>query len=132
MDYLEWARNTFQKDIFATEVTGVEIAEVKENYSKCVLNIEKKHMNAGNTVMGGAIFTLADIAFAAASNGENKPRAVTLNSQISFLGVARGKTLVAEAHTIKSGKTTCVVTVDVTDELGTKVAFATITGMRIL
>ena len=131
MDYLEWARYTFKDDIFATEAAGIVIDEAREDYSRCSMEIKPKHLNARNTVMGGAIFTLADLAFAVAANS-GKPLTVTLNSQISFLGVAKGKKLIAEAKAVKSGKMTCVFTVDITDELGTKVAFADITGMRMV
>ena len=42
--------------------------EVREGYSKARLEIKKEHLNAGNRTQGGAIFTLADLALAAAAN----------------------------------------------------------------
>ncbi|MEG1688033.1 MAG: PaaI family thioesterase [Angelakisella sp.] len=129
MSYLEDARAFFKADYFATETTGITIDEVELGYAKCSLTIAQKHMNAGNMVMGGAIFTLADFAFGIAANA-GQPMTITLNSTISYLGVAKGKRLLAEARVIKAGRSTCVVTVEVSDELGTPVAIATMTGFR--
>ena len=56
----EWARN---------QGYNVEIEEVDDGYAKCSLEIQPHHLNAANTVMGGAIFTLADFAFAVATFG---------------------------------------------------------------
>ena len=57
----------FKKDLFA-EQTGVELLEVREGYSKARLVITENHLNAGHRTQGGAIFTLADLALAAAAN----------------------------------------------------------------
>jgi acyl-CoA thioesterase len=129
MDYIEKAREFFKADIYAVETTGIEILEVKPNYAKCRLNITPKHLNAANSVMGGAIFTLADFTFAIAANtgGVNTQ---SLTAQIAYLTVAKGKTLFAEANCVKDGKSTCYYIVDVTDELGTKVASVSATGFR--
>ena len=81
--------------------------------------------------MGGAIFTLADYTFAVASNF-NAPQTVSVTSQINFIGMAKGKRLVAEASLIKDGRSTCLYEVNVTDEIGTKVAFVTISGMKLV
>ena len=62
---LEQVQKVFANDRFATE-NGVVIDEVDDGYAKCSLEIQPHHLNAGGTVMGGAIFTLADFAFAVA------------------------------------------------------------------
>lgn len=77
--------------------------------------------------MGGAIFTLADFAFAVASNW-NKPLNVSTTSQITFLGTAKGARLVAEARKVKEGRSTCYYLVDVSDDLGNPVAHVTASG----
>ena len=88
------------------------------------------HLNADGHVMGGAIFTLADLASAIAAN-EGELTTVSINSSISYLGVAKGKKLIAEGKTIKKGKSITTVSVDISDELGTMVAHAVFTGMKI-
>ena len=130
MDYTQWARETFKDDTYATEVTGITIDSAVDGTSVCSLDISEKHLNADNHVMGGVTFTIADIAFAVAAN-TGKLTTVSINSTISFLGVAKGKKLIAEGKTIKSGRSICTVSVDVRDELGTHVAHAVFTGMRV-
>ena len=130
MTDLEKAREFFGKDIFASETTGIEIEEVGLHYAKCVLNINDSHKNAYGGVMGGAIFTLADYTFAVSSNF-NAPQTVSVSSNISFTGMAKGKKLIAESTLIKDGRSTCLYSIEIKDELGTKVAFVTINGMKL-
>lgn len=127
---LEKAREFFGKDTYATETTGIVIDAVGERSATCSLEITDAHKNAYGGVMGGAIFTLADYTFAVASNF-NAPQTVSVTSQINFIGMAKGKKLVAEASLIKDGRSTCLYEVKVCDELGTKVAFVTISGMKL-
>ena len=123
---LEQIREFFAKDRFATD-NGATIEEVDDGYAKCSLEIQPHHLNAANTVMGGAIFTLADFAFAVASNW-NKPLHVSTTSQITYLGVTRGSRLIAQAHRVKEGRSTCYYLVEVTDDLGNAVAHVTASG----
>ena len=57
----------FKNDLFA-ENAGVVLLEVRKGYSKAKLEIKPEHLNAGARTQGGAIFTLADLALAAAAN----------------------------------------------------------------
>ena len=75
----------------------------------------------------GVTFTLADFAFAIAANHE-KLDTVSLTSQINYLGQARGDQLFAEARCDKSGRTTCLYTIRVTDQEGRLVAQVATTG----
>lgn len=130
MTDLEKARESFGGDLYATKTTGIKIDEVGAHCAKCSLKITEAHRNSFGGVMGGAIFTLADYAFAVASNF-NQQRTVSVASQINFLGMAKGGTLTAEARLIKDGHTTCLYEINIEDDLRTKIAFATITGMKI-
>ena len=56
---------------------------------------------------------------------------VSLHSDISFLGVPKGKKLIAKAFCVKDGKTTACYRVDVTDELGNLTATVTTTGYHV-
>ena len=79
--------------------------------------------------MGGAIFTLADFAFAVASK-YIEDITVTQTSQITYLGSPKGNKLIATAKKVKSGRSTCFYIIDIKDELGTDVALVTATGFR--
>ena len=79
----------FKNDRYAA-FTGIEIVEVSKGYCKAQLKIEEKHLNAANVVQGGAIFTLADFAFAVASNSHGQ-LALAVNVNITFLrGISEG------------------------------------------
>ena len=125
---LDEVRKLFQKDRFATE-NGAVVDEVGEGYAKCSLKLSDSHRNALGAVMGGAIFTLADFAFAVAANWQN-PGAVSLSSNIAYLGTAKGEKLTAQAQCIKNGRTTSYYNIEVEDELGNQVAAVAVTGYR--
>ena len=131
MSDLEKAREFFGQDFYATKATGIVIEEVGEHFARCSFEITRNHQNAYGVVMGGATFTLADYTFAVASNF-NQPHTVSVTSQINYIGMAKGKKLIAEANCIKDGRSTCLYEINITDDLGNKVAFATISGMKLL
>lgn len=89
------AREYFADDRFAA-MTGIEIVEVRPGYCRAKLEITENHLNAAGVVQGGAIFTLADLAFAAASNSRGQ-LALAINVNISFLKGRSSGTLYAEA-----------------------------------
>ena len=64
---IEEAREYFSNDRFATE-NGMAIDELDAEHSVCSMTLSARHRNAYGGVMGGAIFTLADFAFAALTN----------------------------------------------------------------
>lgn len=127
---LEKVRAFFYKDLYASEATGCILEEIGDFYAKCSLTLENKHRNGYGAVMGGAIFTLADFTFAVATNHDGE-KVVSLTSQISFLSSSKGTKLFAEAKLIKDGRSTCLYEVEVTDDLGAKIGFVTITGMKL-
>ncbi len=126
---LEEVRKAFESDRFATE-NGAIIEEIGSRCATCSLIITPSHRNAMGAVMGGVYFMLADFAFAVAANWE-KMGCVSLRSDISFLGTAKGKKLIAKAFCIKDGRTTACYRVDVTDELGNLAATVTTTGYHV-
>ena len=126
---LEEVRKIFEGDRFATE-NGAVIEEIGERSATCSLVITDSHRNAMGAVMGGTYFMLADFAFAVATNWE-KMGCVSLRSDISFLGAAKGEKLIAKAACVKDGKSTVCYRVDVTDELGNLTAIVTATGYHV-
>lgn len=131
MPTLEEIRRRFQNDHFATETTGIVIDSAEPGKAVCSLVLEERHMNENNVPMGGAVFTLADIACAVAANGYSEKKTVSQQVSITFLAPAKGKRLTAEASCLRSGRTTALYAVDIRDELGTYVAHATMNGYVI-
>ncbi|HNW38056.1 MAG TPA: PaaI family thioesterase [Methanosarcina vacuolata] len=113
-------KDFLKNDNFAA-ISGIEILEASPGYAKARMNIEEKHLNALKTVQGGAIFTLADLTFAAASNAYGNV-AVAINANISFVKAATGKTLIAEAKETSINPKISTYTVNITDDKGDLVA----------
>ena len=126
---LEEVREIFKGDRFATE-NGAVIEEIGELSATCSLILTPSHKNAMGAVMGAVYFMLADFAFAVAANHEEM-RCVSLRSDISFLGSAKGEKLTAKASCIKNGKSTSLYRIDVTDDLGNLAATVTATGYHV-
>ncbi len=114
------ARKIFGQDKYAA-LTGVEIVEAAKGYCKARLMIDDKHLNAAKVVQGGAVFTLADLAFAVASNSHGQ-LALAINVNISFLNSASSGTLYATATELAEPKRLGAYDVLVTDENGTIIA----------
>ena len=87
---LNETREFFKADRFAVEAAGAVIEDAREGFSRCSLELKPVHRNAAGAVMGGAIFTLADFAFAVAANCGGGAITVSLNSQITYLSGAKG------------------------------------------
>ena len=126
---LEEVRKIFQGDRFATE-NGAVIEEIGDHSATCSLVLTDSHRNAMGAVMGGTYFMLADFAFAVAANWE-KMGCVSLRSDISFLGAAKGEKLIAKAFCVKDGRTAVCYRIDVTDEYGNLTATVTTTGYHV-
>ena len=85
-----------ENDRFAKQ-NGIQLTEVREGYARAEMTVSKMHLNGGGVCQGGALFTLADLAFAAVSNSHGLLTFGRENS-IAFLKSAKeGDHLVAEA-----------------------------------
>lgn len=104
----------FKKDKYA-EFTGIKLLDVSEGRAKAMLEINDKHLNSAGTVHGGAIFTLADFAFAVAAHSHGAV-AAAINSSISFFkGVSSG-ILYAEAKELSYHPKLASYIIDITNE----------------
>ena len=126
---IEEAREYFSNDRFATE-NGMAIDELDAEHSVCSMTLSARHRNAYGGVMGGAIFTLADFAFAALTNDRERA-AVAQQVSVNFLAVAKGDRLIATARYKKDGRASCVVNVDVVDDTGREIAQFIGTGFKL-
>ena len=126
---IEDARAYFQGDRFAVE-NGMVLDEVGDGYSVCSMEISSRHRNANDSVMGGAIFTLADFAFAAAANNRHR-LTVAQQASVNYLSSSRGTRLIARAECRKDGKNSCVYIINVTDDLGRDIAQIVTTGFKL-
>jgi len=113
-------RNFFKNDRFAKH-SGVELLEVSPGYAKTKMEVQDRHLNGVDVVHGGAIFTLADLAFAAASNSHGTV-AVAINASIWYVKAGRQGTLYAEAREESRNPKLATYSIEVTDESGEMIA----------
>jgi len=100
---------------------GIKVLEVSEGFAKVKVEITESHLNGIGTVHGGTIFTLADVAFAAASNSHGTV-AVAVNVNISFVKAASKGVLYAEARELSRNPKLANYDIRVTDENGNLIA----------
>lgn len=131
-------RELFAADRFATERAGIKIDEARKpeggrgGLARCTMEIAPGHSNAGGTVMGGAIFTLADFCFAVLSNAwEPVPCTATISASIRYVGTCRGKRLVGSAEMDRAGRTLLQAHCRIEDDLGNLVALCEATFIRM-
>ncbi len=111
------------KDALA-KYLGIEIVTMEPGYAKTRMKVRPELLNGVKVTHGGAIFALADVAFAAASNAHG-PVAVALNVSINFLkATTEGCLLTATALEDNLTKKTGVYRLEVRDEKEQLVALA--------
>ena len=93
---MESIRKVIEKDLFCMQTVGIELLEINLGKAKAKLEIGERHLNGLGIIQGGAIFTLADLALAAASNSYGTA-AVLVSANISYFKAISGGTLFAEA-----------------------------------
>ncbi len=125
---LEKVKAYFSRDRYA-KFSRIEIVDVDEGYCKVKMEVDDIHLNALDIVHGGAIFTLADFAFAVASNSRGRS-AVSINATINYFKPPKGKILFAETEEVNLGKRLATYRIKVYDEKDTNIALFTGTVFR--
>ena len=100
---------------------GIELTEVSPGYAKAKMKIQKYHLNSVDIVQGGAIFTLADFTFAAASNSHGTV-AVGISANIFYVKATSSGTLYAEGKEISKNPKLATYLIHVTDDKNEVVA----------
>lgn len=121
-------KDFFENDRFA-KLAGAELLEIKEGYAKARMLITDEHLNGGGICQGGAVFTLADLAFAAAVNSHLILTFSTSSNITYFKSESRGY-LYAEAREIVNHPRMPYAEVRVTNERGELIALFTSSGYR--
>ena len=128
-------REFFDQDKFA-KMVGAFIDEVSDSETVCSLTLNESHLNAAGIVQGGVVFTLADFAFAVASNLDDWTAgtgavSISQSSNITFFRPAKGDRLIARTSCLQKGRKISVYRVTVTDSLGVNVAEMTGNAYRV-
>jgi len=109
-------RKYFERDRYAS-LCGVEIVEATFGSALVKLRIEDRHLNGLDMAHGGCLFTLADMAFAVASNSHGVP-AVAVSASITYVKAVRSGVVFARAREVSRSRRLAVYAVEVTDEAG--------------
>ena len=109
----------FRRDRYA-RLTGARLVETGPGHARARMRITDRNKNGLDVAMGGAVFTLADLAFAAASNSRGRV-AVAVQVSVSFVKAGLG-TLTAEAREVSRSGRFSNCEVRVTDATGDLVA----------
>lgn len=125
---MEQFKEFFKADRFAANA-GVELLEVKPGYAKAKMLVTKEHLNAGGVCQGGALFTLADLAFAAVANS-HRQLTLSVTANITFFRSAKEGYVYAEAVEVFNHHRIPFIEVRLTDESGELVAIMTSSGYR--
>lgn len=121
-------KDFFKRDRFAVGA-GVELMDVKEGYAKARMLVTPEHLNGGGVCQGGALFTLADLACAAAMNSH---LVLTLgtSANITFVANVSKGYVFAEARELVDHPKMPYCEVRVTDETDRLLAVFTSSGYR--
>jgi acyl-CoA thioesterase len=111
---LETLKGFFARDAFA-RACGIELLEVSDGRATVRVLIEEKHLNGIGLIHGGLLFTLADLAFAAAVHTRGRV-AVAISNSITYIKAAQGKILRAVATGVSRNNRLASYTVNILDE----------------
>ena len=84
--------------------------------------LTENHKNGMGVAHGGAIFSLADVAFGAAANAGRETGVVSLSTTIEFLRPGKTGPLTAEARVVRGGQHVQSYDVQVFDGSGALIA----------
>ena len=113
MNIKDQAAGFAQRDRFARHL-GIELLEMNNGRAVATMPVRQEHTNGLGMVHGGALFSLADLAFAAASNSKGQV-AVAINATISYIQAPQTDSLTAVAEEISSGRKLSTYSVTVSD-----------------
>jgi acyl-CoA thioesterase len=113
-------RRFFRRDRFAAGA-GIRLVDCGPGRAVARLTLDAGHMNGVDVAQGGAIFTLADFAFAVACNTRG-PVALAIDVSISFLAATSRGTLTATAVEVSRSARLSRVEVTVKEARGATVA----------
>ncbi len=105
-----------EKDRLARHL-GIELVAWEKGRARARMSVEPHHLNGVGVVHGGALFTLADVAFAVASNSHGT-LALGINANIAFVKSSRGGVLEAEAVEVAINPKLATYEVKVNNEAG--------------
>jgi acyl-CoA thioesterase len=109
-----------EQDAFAHHV-GIVVSEYGDGRATARLTVAPRHLNSAGTLHGGVIFSLADVAFSAASNSHGV-LAASIEASISYFQAVTEGVVTAEATEVARNRKLATYLIDVKDDAGALVA----------
>jgi uncharacterized protein (TIGR00369 family) len=103
-------------------LVGIEFLEASAGVVVCRVRLREEHLNYNNVVHGGVISSLIDSAAGGAVRTTRAPEEIaarphaTSDLHVVYLAPAMGTVLIAEARTVRAGRTAIFTEVDVRDD----------------
>lgn len=104
----------YDDDQFSNYV-GIELLEASAGKAKARMEVKSHHLNSMGTVHGAALFALADLVFAVASNSHGNI-AMAINAHISYMQAVNTGILVASGQEISLNPKLANYKIDITNE----------------
>ena len=100
---------------------GIQMLEYGQGKAKARMEVKQHHLNSAGMLHGGAVFSLADAVFSAASNSHGT-LAVAINVSISFFKAVKSGVLTASAEEASFNPRLATYLIAVHDDAGNKIA----------
>jgi acyl-CoA thioesterase len=104
---------------------GMRLLELSPGYAKIAMKLKPEYQNFNGMVFGGIVMSVADQAFAYATNSLVTPSIATQFNIHLIAGAGIGDELIAECRVVKSGRRIGISEITVTDQNGKLIAKAT-------
>ena len=117
---MDTLRNFVENDLFARHL-HIDMLSYGNGSAQARMTLSAEHLNSAGTAHGGAIFSLADAVFSAASNSHGT-LALAINVSISFFKAARSGTLIADGREVSRNPRLATYLVEVKDQDGDQIA----------
>ena len=109
----------------------MQLVELKSGYARVTMQLLPEYQNFNGFIFGGIITSVADQAFAYASNSLAYPSVATQFNIHFISGASTGDTLTAECRVIKNGRRVGISEITVTNQHDKLIARATGTTIPI-
>ena len=120
------------KDEPVASFLGMKLVELSPGFARVSMAMKPEYINFNGMIFGGIVSSVADQAFAYATNSVITPNVAT-QFNIHYIAAAREKDeLTAECRVLKSGKRVCISEIKVTNQAGKLIATATGTTIPLV
>ena len=120
------------KDEPVASFLGMKLVELSPGFARVSMAMKPEYINFNGMIFGGIVSSVADQAFAYATNSVVTPNVAT-QFNIHYIAAAGEKDeLTAECRVVKSGKRVCVSEIKVINQAGKLIATATGTTIPLV